>query len=283
MAELGGEPEAGLRLHVPPAALRPFVGFACGYRMPPSPTSVHRGLPTRHLTLVVELAGPLRVRTAHGSLAAHGVVGGLDVAPALIDASVPQEGVQYGLTPFAARRLLGVPAGELSGTLLDLADLLGPAAVELVERMQPAGWEERFRLLDEVLLRGLATRAAGPRPEVVHAWTLLLRSGGRARVSDLSREVGWSRRHLTESFRQATGLSPKEVGRVVRFEHARRLLLCPARPSLVDVALSCGYSDQPHLAREWRALAGCSISTWLREELPFVQDATVLADGESAP
>jgi AraC-like DNA-binding protein len=53
----------------------------------------------------------------------------------------------------------------------------------------------------------------------------------------------------------------------------RGALLSPRRPPLADVAADCGYADQQHLAREWRALAGCSISTWLDEELPFVQDA----------
>jgi AraC-like DNA-binding protein len=44
------------------------------------------------------------------------------------------------------------------------------------------------------------------------------------------------------------------------------------RPSLARVAADCGYADQPHLAREWRSLVGCTVSTWLREELPFVQE-----------
>ncbi len=51
------------------------------------------------------------------------------------------------------------------------------------------------------------------------------------------------------------------------------MLLAPERPALAHVAVRCGYADQPHLAREWRALAGCSVGTWLREELPFVHDS----------
>ena len=76
--------------HLPPPGLRPFVTSAHGYRVPAMPTGVHRGLPSRHLTLVIELGAPLRVGGLSGSVAAHGVVGGLHTRPALIDASRPQ-------------------------------------------------------------------------------------------------------------------------------------------------------------------------------------------------
>jgi AraC-like DNA-binding protein len=265
--------------HVPAAALRPFVAAAHGYRVPANPTGLHRGLPSPHLTLVVELLAPLRLSGPDGQLAAHAVVGGLDTRPAMIDASVPQEGVQYGLTPWGARAFFGVPAGELRGLALDLAVVLGPAATDLVEQLQRAtSWTERFGLVDAALLRrlGLAPRRAMDMPpEVTEAWRLLLGSSGRVRVGTVAQEVGWGRRHLSERFRLATGLTPKEAARVARFQAVRGALLAPGRPALVDVALACGYADQQHLAREWRALAGCSISTWLREELPFVQDGAV--------
>jgi AraC-like DNA-binding protein len=118
-------------------------------------------------------------------------------------------------------------------------------------------------------------------PEVREAWRLVQRSAGRCRVEDLAAHVGWSRRHLSEQFRLATGLPPKQAARIARFEATRRLLADPRRPPLAEVAARCGYADQPHLAREWRALAGCSVGTWLREELPFVQDSAPVVGGPS--
>ena len=40
---------------------------------------------------------------------------------------------------------------------------------------------------------------------------------------------------------------------------------------LADLAADCGYFDQAHLAREFRALAGCPPSQWLAEEFRNVQ------------
>ena len=76
--------------HTPPAPLRPLVSTAVGYRVPAYPTGVHRGLPSHHLTLVVELLAPLTVTGLDRPVSAHGVVGGLHTRPALIDATGPQ-------------------------------------------------------------------------------------------------------------------------------------------------------------------------------------------------
>ena len=43
---------------------------------------------------------------------------------------------------------------------------------------------------------------------------------------------------------------------------------------LADLAADCGYFDQAHLAREFRALAGCPPSQWLAEEFRNVQAGT---------
>ncbi|HKB31133.1 MAG TPA: hypothetical protein VKD26_09875 [Streptosporangiaceae bacterium] len=42
-------------------------------------------------------------------------------------------------------------------------------------------------------------------------------------------------------------------------------------PALADLAVTCGYYDQVHLAREFRALAGCAPSRWVAEEFRNVQ------------
>ncbi|HJQ83469.1 MAG TPA: helix-turn-helix domain-containing protein, partial [Candidatus Binatia bacterium] len=75
-------------------------------------------------------------------------------------------------------------------------------------------------------------------------------------------ETGYSHRRFIALFRDAVGLPPKLYCRVLRFQEALRLLVVrPPRP-LADVALAAGYSDQPHLNREFRELAGVSPSEY---------------------
>jgi len=46
-----------------------------------------------------------------------------------------------------------------------------------------------------------------------------------------------------------------------------------------DLAAACGYFDQAHLAREFRALAGCPPSQWITEEFRNIQAGAWLFEG----
>ena len=261
----------------PAPPLRPFVARYLGYRQQGFAPGLHRGLPSRHLTFIVSLADPVDIAAMPDASQRPGAfqafVGGLHAAPATIRHDGTQVGVSVPLTPLGASALLGVPAGALAWSVVDLDDVLGRPTGELVERLAEAPtWPARFAVLDDVLTRRLG-RPGGPAPETVRAWERLVASGGTVDVAGLAREVGWSRRHLSERLRLELGLPPKVLARVLRFERARRLLQGPERPSLAEVAAVCGYYDQAHLNREWRQLAGCSPLAWLaEEELPSVQD-----------
>ncbi|MGH3697384.1 MAG: helix-turn-helix domain-containing protein [Pseudonocardiaceae bacterium] len=267
MEMVAGRPRAGL------AAL--VAGYT-GYRMQGAPPGVHRGLPSRHLTFIVTLDGTVDLASmpdpAQPSASFTTLAGGLHASPALISHDGHQHGIQLGLTPLGARVLLGLPAGELAGTVVDLDTLLGSAAGELVERLRSARtWTDRFLELDSLLAR-IARQRDGPAPELGWAWRRLTTSHGRIEVATLAQEVGWSRRHLSARFRREFGLPPKVAGRVMRFEIAHRLLRAPHRPGLAEVAARAGFYDQAHLHREWRELAGCTPSRWLAEEFPSVHD-----------
>ncbi len=269
---------------LPHPALRPFVAHYAGYRERGVAPALHRGLPSPHLTMILTLDDPLDM-AAHPDPAQPGarfdaLVGGLHTAPATIRHDGRQSGVQVALTPFGARALLGLPAGELAMRDLDVDAVVGRAgAGDLLDAVRgPRTWAARFAALDAALLRRLAAGPRDPLPprQVRHAWRLLQASGGRTDVAALAAAVGWTPRHLAHRFGLDVGLSPKQAARVVRFDRVRRALQAGAAggagaPRLADAAVAHGYYDQPHLDREFRALAGCAPSVWLAEELRNVQ------------
>ncbi|HEX4250967.1 MAG TPA: helix-turn-helix domain-containing protein [Pseudonocardia sp.] len=265
----------------PHPALRALVGRYIGYRQHGVLLEVHRGLPSEHITLIISLAAPVRLLempgTDQGPACWQGFVGGLHAGPALIGQDPEQAGVHVELSPLGARTLLGVPASELSGRVIDLAELPRPALARLPERLvEASGWAGRFEILNEVLLAS-ATRAAEHEPpgEVRWAWRRILTEGGAVPVTRLAEDVGWSRRHFSERFTREFGLAPKQAARVVRFGRAAAMLRRLPPGGLAEVAQRCGYFDQAHLSNEWRALAGCTPRTWIIEELPFLQDVEV--------
>jgi AraC-like DNA-binding protein len=267
----------------PGPALRPFVSWAVGYRQAGVAPAVHRGLPSPWLTMIVTLDEPL-VIARHPDPGQSGgtydfLLGGLHTAPALVTHAGAQGGIQLGLTPAGARALLGLPAAELASIDVEAGEVLGRLAGEVRERvLAAADWAGRFAVLERFLIaQAGAARVPAPRPEVSYAWDRLQRSCGAVSVAALAAETGWSARHLGEQFRAETGLTPKAGARVVRFDRARRRLLARSaagdRVVLAAFAAECGYYDQAHLARDFRALAGCPPSALLTEELRNVQAA----------
>lgn len=260
----------------PAPALATWIERYLGYGMSGFPGGVHRGLPSRHMTLIVSIGDPIDViaQTDPGQSPARyrAAAGGLQVAPALIAHDGSQEGVAIELTPLGCRALLGMPAGALWNTSAELADVVGPAGAELWERLQgPATWEDRFRVCDLVL--GRLLREDQLDPSLGRAWGLLQASWGAMPVEQLARAVGWSRHHLARRFATEFGLAPKPAARVLRFDRARRMLQVAAgRSSIASVAARCGYADQAHLTREFAELAGCPPTRLLaEEELPAVE------------
>ncbi|WP_033294856.1 helix-turn-helix domain-containing protein [Amycolatopsis jejuensis] len=264
----------------PHPVLRGLVTRYIGYAQENVTLEVHRGLPSRHVTLVISLAEPIHYTGLPGEGPLQSVVGGLHTAPALITQDRTQRGIQLELDPLGVRTLLGVTAAELTGRVTDLADF-GPDLANLPYRLAEApDWRTRFAIIDDTLA-ARAVEPTQPPPELDRAWHQLRTSGGRLRVSDLASEVGWSRRHLGERFRTELGLAPKQAARILRFERAATLLRSGTR-DLATVAYSAGYYDQAHFSNEWRAMAGCSPRTWITEELPFLQDNPAGAEPESA-
>jgi AraC-like DNA-binding protein len=202
-------------------------------------------------------------------------VGGFHVTPVEIHHDGNQHGMQLDVTPAGARALFGMPAAELASETVGLDALWGPLAGELHERLSLAGsWPARFAIAERVLCRVVADRADLPvvSADLGQAWQLLVGTGGQIEVGALATDVGWSRRHFTQRFSREFGLGPKSMGRVLRFERSRSLLVQGGH-RLVDIAATCGYADQAHLTRDWHALAGSSPTSWMAaEQLPIVQD-----------
>lgn len=266
-------------MRAPHPALAGDLGPYVGYHHLLDPRAVHRGLPSPTATVIVAFEQPLEVSWPHGPGAPNRSwvsASGLHTRPALIHTHGIQHGIQLALTPFGCRRLLGLPIGALAHLCADHADLpLGIPEALHAALAATDDWPGRLALLERHLL-GLAHEAeAGSarrmRPEVARAWRVLERSHGRVRVEALADEVGWSRRHLGTQFVAEFGLTPKQAGRVMRFDRARRLL--DAGVGLAEAAYACGYADQPHLNRDWADLADATPTETLAEPFPILQEA----------
>ena len=244
------------------ALLPGLVASAVGYGPTGERQSIHRGLPSPYLTFIFSLAGP--VVTGHTIAHASGhearrtdiVLGGLTHQPSYVRPDPDQRGVQLAVHPLAARALFGLPARELA-EVMDGADVLGADAERLRQRLaEETNWPSRFRLVQAFLRERVERRPAERvRPEVAEAWRWLGWHRGGGSMSGLARHVELSGRQLGTLFARELGASPKQVGRLMRFDHAKQRIsraVYEGRPlDLTGIALDCGYYDHAHLDRDF--------------------------------
>jgi AraC-like DNA-binding protein len=176
---------------------------------------------------------------------------GLRDRPLEVVQSGSSRGIAIVLTPPGAYALFGMPLRDLANAAAGFEELLGREAVLLTERLSE---NPGTRVLDDFLGARLH-EAPSPPPPVLGAWRRLTETRGRLRIDALADDAGWTRRHLATRFRTAFGVGPKAFARIVRLQHAATLA---GRLPWPEIAHRCGYADQAHLNRDFRALAGCT-------------------------
>lgn len=248
-----------------PPVLRPWVSQFWVSHSPADARAMREYvLPTGQMHLVVRLSGPaLRVFDGRAPGGATTVFRGPVVGGARDHAYAKERtgavsSVGAVLRPGAAQALFGVSAAELAGRHTLLADLSGADAADALQAQLADARDAQQRI--DRLVRWLMRRVvdAPPLPaSLQHALDALARP---ARVAAVVREGGLSHRGFIAQFRQATGLGPKRYARLMRF--GQLLAELRSRPGLAlgELALHHGYSDQAHMTREFRAIAGTSPS-----------------------
>nr|WP_299505411.1 AraC family transcriptional regulator [uncultured Rhizobium sp.] len=81
-------------------------------------------------------------------------------------------------------------------------------------------------------------------------------------LEDLAREAGLSRAHLIRAFRRHYFITPHAYQTDLRIRHARHLLRSGETPA--DTALVCGFADQAHFSRQFKARTGLTPGKYRR-------------------
>ena len=132
---------------------------------------------------------------------------------------------------------------------------LDPLWRQLVERVaaniRSGGYEKAVEEIEDFLIGMRLNALFGPE-QVKAAARLLYRSKGQFRVAELADYCNLSVRQLQRQFDETTGVSPKTLGRIIRFEAIRNRLMCDPNSNLTDLAYEFGYTDQAHFIKDFK-------------------------------
>lgn len=93
------------------------------------------------------------------------------------------------------------------------------------------------------------------------------RLDGNLRIADLAKQCGLSGSYFTQAFKKSAGVTPHRWLMQRRIEKARELLRNPGMTP-AEIALACGFANQSHFTRVFRAVVGCPPVEWRRRCYP---------------
>jgi AraC-like DNA-binding protein len=95
-------------------------------------------------------------------------------------------------------------------------------------------------------------------PAVLNAIHHLLRTEGRARISEVSDALALSNRQLERRFDAVMGLSPKALAGLMRYQLLWQDMALNPHFDALDAVARFGYTDQAHLLNDFRRRHGMS-------------------------
>lgn len=178
--------------------------------------------------------------------------------------------------PCGANRVLNMPLHAVENAVLPLAEV-DPALARAIGAHFSRHYHDAPRrghlafadALDELFLerlnRGKGSLLAN------HIVAAASAAGGALRLRDLSRQTGYSERHLNRALSEKLGLGFKRLSRIVRVNRACREMAAGAS-SLTALAHGLDYHDQAHFIRDFKAICGVSPGTYLRRMSDFYNE-----------
>jgi len=263
--------------HLPPPPLSDFVVSFWLYKGEAQPHAKDRILPTGMIGMVINLQEDEirtydREDTGKVYRSRGAAVAGACSEYFVIDTAEQQwcVGVQFkagGAFPF-----FGMPAAELRDTHVSLDALWGSRTVDLRDRLLAAPTPEAtFHVLELALLERMARH-----PAVRFALREFLDVPHTRTVAEVTGQLGLSPRRFIQVFAEQVGLTPKLFCRVRRFHEVMRRVHRGSRIDWTEVALSCGYFDQPHFIRDFRAFSGLNPTAYLAHRGEYLNHVPIL-------
>src|SRR5215468_10975643 len=173
--------------------------------------------------------------------------------------------------PGGAFPFLGLPAGDLADTHVDLETLWGPSAGRLRERLCEARTSaERFRSVQDALLNRLC-HGVEQHYAVSAALEMFAKNQARPRVREAAKYLGLSQRRFIQVFKAEVGMTPKLFSRIQRFQQTRTFIQHNPSINWADLAVDLGYFDQSHLIREFLEFSGLSPTDYISRHKRLIE------------
>lgn len=149
-----------------------------------------------------------------------------------------------------------IPCHELANRIVDARDVVSPRLMSAIQGIPESAPNDAIvRYLRTALIRS-AWRPVDERNSPVELFIKNFQSGKQETIDGFCWRTGISIRTLQRWFVHLVGVTPARYLRALRFRQVLHCLTAGGPVHWSEIAADCGFSDQAHLSREFKAFAG---------------------------
>jgi AraC-like DNA-binding protein len=272
------------RARVPPPPLDAFVAVVWACRSEPGPHRLERVMPSGGAQLIVNLKeDQTRLydpeRPGKPIVTAGSVLSSAQTRYQVIDTSEQEFVAGVAFKPGGSAVFMRTPAHEVSDVDVPLEEIWGRARAATLrdQLLASQSLDAMLEVLEAALCRSWTRRSL--HPAVSYALAAFDHAPQTTSIAAVTDRVGLSAKRFIERFKGEVGLTPKRYCRVRRFQRALIETDRGPQADWASVALDCGYFDQAHFIRDFRAFSGITPTayeaarTTFHNHVKFIQSA----------
>jgi len=202
---------------------------------------------------------------------------GQATAPCLNFSDMPAKILGVTFEPLALRKLFGVSASEFTNNAFDLQLIDRSIENRLLNLSTDA---KKIQLLSRYFLSKLRVLSTKEKLIENSAYGIEM-TLGKNQVNSLHKIYGFSERNFERTFKDVIGLTPYQYSRIIRFQHAVRVLQAGKRESHARLSYELGYSDQSHYIRDFKEFSGLTPGNYelnVKEVIEHLPRSTPLSE-----
>ncbi|WP_062048930.1 helix-turn-helix domain-containing protein [Bacillus sp. JCM 19034] len=132
------------------------------------------------------------------------------------------------------------------------------------ERFIRMNLAQRIEAIELILLEKLEAEEKWLHPDFLNCMNLILQTDQPVDQNDLIRHCAIGARQLERLFRRYTGLTPKKMINLTRFQKVWRRMYCTRTCDSMELVHHFGYVDQSHFIREFKTFSGMTPNKMLQ-------------------
>lgn len=169
--------------------------------------------------------------------------------------------------PYGTANFIKTPLKNLENKETPIAELFGKSTADELEQkiIQATDTQQRIEIIETFLLDKFNEKSTIDHI-VKSTVEALIATSGTSPIKAILKEDLSKRRQLERNFLKQIGMSPKQLGKVVRLQTALKLLLNQKTETFTEIAYESEYYDQNHFIKDFKEFTGLTPREFLGKE-----------------